>query len=211
MSKLLSFDIKTTGADPFKHHMLAIGACLFDSETETVMSKIEYLITPGNDVVFEAKCLREFWLKDGRETLISMLENMYQKGITPERAIGDLVFWIEERTRDCADDTIIISDNVAYDVSWLNHYISKYSHSRPLHYIFGGKYRTIVDTYSYASAVAQKTHSAQFDWDMNESALEIVGEETPEASMRTPCEGAVRIARLHSRIMRGVKKHKTKA
>lgn len=137
---ILAYDIEGTGQFLGSCGIVAIGATLHDPHTGLVVQDpltgkyicVElHLRTDG--VEWEEACRREFW--DRRPELLAKLS---EGAIHPQEAMRELALFHEWVMLVTQGHVQVVSDNPAYDVGFLNWYITTYTPGKPsLHYITG--------------------------------------------------------------------------
>lgn len=192
--RIIAVDIEASGMNPFVHSILEIGAVCLDTDTLEVVSRFEVNIKDRDGARWEPRCLREFWTNpENCETRVvhALLERIEQAGVAPKAAIEQFWAWLQAQHTAGHPVKQIVSDNVAFDVAWLDHELLKHGVSdQPLAYAFcsfdgetgaaGGR------QYKQARSLTDLMKGAcrQNGWVRDETlfaALGVAAEDTPEA------------------------------
>jgi len=133
----LCIDIETGGSHITKHPIISIGTCLVDK-----FHKEKRRFTFDFDInQFEKKCWDNFWSKN--QHVLSILSR--DKKCTLE----SFMQYIDDLDLKYNNNVIIISDNVAFDIAFINYALDKYLNRSGLNYKSNGKYRMITDQNSF--------------------------------------------------------------
>ncbi len=153
----LAMDIETTGQYLGRNAMIAVGMVVMDDEMNILKNFTVCLKENGKER--EERCMKEFWEKQPAE----LFSNIIKNGIDPQIAMNMLVEWLLDVEMTYGDRLVVVSDNPAFDVAWINYYLATYT-VRPM--LYNGwndqkqeyEYRRIWDTDSafHGALVIQK-------------------------------------------------------
>lgn len=161
----LAFDIETTGRSCTQHRMIAIGACLVDTDTVKVVEPRDEhtfrALLPVPDVGsshWEQRCYDEFWNdvreECGNRTPLALLAALAEQHGTMQVREAMAAFW-QWATRMCAkfpDQVQLVTDTVGYDAGWLNYYLAAHLDTENRHHALEyvtGEYRALRCTTSH--------------------------------------------------------------
>lgn len=174
MQHVLAVDVETTGADIGVHEMFALGVALVHVPTRTVKRTAMWCVRPsraGDSMVWETRCLAEFYMKSGAEAGAALLERMRREGLPLALVMDCFMDFVRGATAE-DPNVVLVTDNAAFDVPWLNAALSTTKHP-PLTWVTGS-YRTVIDTDSYALGVAGDVGCAGV-WGADARALRALG------------------------------------
>lgn len=120
-----------------RHPLVAIGVHLrlIDGTTSKRIFRFAFDIKD-----FEPRCIEEFWSKN--------MDKLEKLKSLPLSTIADFAAYIDELDT-LYPNLIILSDNPAYDIGFINYLYDRDLNRKPLQYRANGKYRIIVDQNSY--------------------------------------------------------------
>ena len=124
---LFTVDIEGSGASISKHGIVSIGWCVGDLKGN-VFEKRRVSLKLQNRV-FEERCLTEYWSKPEQK---HQLEVFQREAVEPYDGIAAFMKAVD--SYEDKYDVVILSDNPAYDVAWLDSYIDTYLGRNPLLY-----------------------------------------------------------------------------
>lgn len=160
------------------HPLIAIGTCLVTSNTvEKRRFTFEFDV---ND--FEERCYREFWSKH-----LDTLEVLKHDTKT---TIKDFAEYVDQLDREFPS-LIILTDNAAYDIGFINYYYAKSLGRKPLQYKADGQYRVITDTDSFLYALAPDVKD---NWVTSSTVAEKYGLKLTKSQSHFPEDDATYIA-----------------
>lgn len=146
-----AIDIETTGPNILKHGIISIGYCIGNITGQIYLKKRINLKLDDN-ITFDSDT-EKFWYKH-----ISILELLKLNQIMPKDAMELFIKDIDKY--DSIGKLIIISDNITFDLGFLNYYLAKYIDRLPLTYKFGKEFRPVYDIDSYARGILRKDYSS---------------------------------------------------
>lgn len=157
---VVAFDIEARGMSMTRNGLNAIGWCVKDCETLEKLEKGYVCVMPLPDQSFEPRCLEEFWHAKPEHRAI--LERIEAESIPAKDAI-DIVKQNIVRWQNTYAKAFIVSDNVAFDIAFLNYYFDYFGYPPLLYHQTesgaAGGYKSVHDTYSYAAGVMGWKHS----------------------------------------------------
>ena len=170
---VLVVDVETTGQNRFQHWMPCFAAALVDEAGASPKDAqfLCYLEQPAGKTWDEA-CLRNFWRNknyavDGLLLYDRLqLEADQHKRWQPEAAMGRFQAWLE-RIVLRYPSVQLASDNAAFDIGWLDHYLQLYCAKATSLSYFAGEWRPILDVRSFAEGKGRSWRSAGSDRDHN--------------------------------------------
>jgi hypothetical protein len=157
---VVAFDIEGRGMSMMRNGLNAIGWCVMDCETLERLEKGYVCVQPLPGQEFEKRCLEEFWHAKPEHRVI--LDRIESESIPAKDAI-DIVKTNIVRWQNTYAIAFIASDNVAFDIAFLNYYFDYFGYPPLLYHQTesgaAGGYKTVHDTYSYAAGVMGWKHS----------------------------------------------------
>lgn len=177
--QLLVIDIETTGQNRFQHWMpcFAAAVVLQDGSSPTEGQFICYLQQPPN-TGWDEVCVRKFWRNRkkavGGQLLVERLEAEAERcgRWEPALAMSRFVGWLE-RTVKRWPSLQVASDNPAYDIAWIDHYLQLYCPRAPSMSYCTGDWRPILDIRSYAAGRGTALRSATRNHNPLDDAVQI--------------------------------------
>ena len=155
-SILCAIDIETSGPNILKNGIISIGYCIGNIIGQIYLKKRINIKT--DDIIFDPET-EKFWYKH-----ISILELLKVNQIAPEEAMKEFIQDIDKY--DLMGKLIIISDNITFDIGFLNYYLAKYLDRHPLTYRLGKEFRPVYDIDSYARGILQKDYQSIWTHDL---------------------------------------------
>lgn len=154
--RILSIDLETTGASVHKNGILSIGYCVGKSKYEILHKGRLSMHIDTYD--FEQRCIDQFWSKN---------KDVLNKLITESRPIVEQMEKFSKMVDELDDqyEVHIISDNVQFDIGFLNVYYAKYLNRNPISYTAKGEYRAIYDTDSYSRGLLKMDYTNPWVYD----------------------------------------------
>ena len=142
MVLIVAVDIEATGMNPHVHSIIEIGAVCLDTETLEVESTFQVAIKHEPDARWEPRCLQEFWTnpKNCPTAVVSnLLQRVRNNGLPPRQAMQAFYDWLQALHTKDHPVKQIVSDNVAFDVAWLDYELLRLGITdMPLAYAFCG-------------------------------------------------------------------------
>jgi len=177
--QVLVIDVETTGQNRFQHWMPCFAAALVDEHGQCPADAqfLCYLEQPP-DTGWDEACLRNFWRCKrkavGGQLLVDRLHaDAEQHGRwEPALAMGRFVAWLERVARRWPK-LQIASDNAAYDIGWLDHYLQRYCPKAPSMAYCTGEWRPILDVRSFAAGKGATLRAAPRDHNPLHDAIQI--------------------------------------
>ncbi len=154
---LCAIDIESTGPNILKNGIISIGYCIGNIIGEIYLKKRINLKLDDN-ISFDPEFFC-FWNKH-----ISILELLKVNQITPKEAMEQFINDIDKF--DSIGKLIIISDNITFDLGFLNYYLAKYLDRLPLTYRLGKEFRPVYDIDSYARGILQQDYKSIWTHDL---------------------------------------------
>ena len=176
---VLVIDVETTGQNRFQHWMPCFAAAVVDQDGASAPDAqfLCYLEQPPNTGWDEA-CCRQFWrckkkAVDG-ELLIERLERDAERHgrWEPALAMARFVGWLERAAKRWPR-LQVASDNAAYDIGWVDHYLQLYCPKAPSMAYCTGEWRPILDVRSFAAGRGKTLCSGERNHNPLSDALQI--------------------------------------
>jgi DNA polymerase III epsilon subunit-like protein len=142
MTILIAVDIEATGCDILKNAIVSIGAVAY-ANSEMKVQQWNMIIPETK--TWEDRCVEQFWSKQSDE----LRKNLSLNAQDPHTAMSSFVEFLT-LYENMDDDVRIITDNPAFDIAFLNVYLSVYTSRMPMSYTHTGRYRPVYDTDSLA-------------------------------------------------------------
>jgi hypothetical protein len=172
---LVSFDVETTGGRLAKNAMVELGAvaksAADDDDTEKrVLTTFEGIMKIPEGRGWEERCEREFW-DNPENNLAAKKKRINECQTEPDDVMRAFVNWIENNvlTFLAGGDprrVRFVTDNAAFDPSWVNLYLDLYADHEPLHTFFTHdgvfRYAPIIDTNGVARGISGCTVDDEF-------------------------------------------------
>ena len=147
---ICAIDIETSGPNIIKNGIISIGYCIGSINGKVLIKKrINMLL--DNECSFDNDTLQNFWMKH-----LDILDKLRENQISPKDGMNEFIKDIDDY--DSKYKLIIISDNVSFDISFVNYYLAKYLDRKPLSYKLNKYYRSIYDTDSYARGILNQNY-----------------------------------------------------
>ena len=140
---IVAVDIETSGPSVLRNGILAIGFCLGDMKGSVIQKKRIHVALDDHHT-FDERCLTDFWDKPANK---KVLETIQVNTSPPAKAIREFVQAID--TFDEHYQVSLVSDNPTFDFYFLNYYLDYYLKRKPLNYMFGEIYRSLIDSKSF--------------------------------------------------------------
>lgn len=126
----MGIDVETTSQYLSNGAMIALGAVVMDAGGKTLHTfKVCLAVPPYKG--WEPRCLAEFWLH--HETLKAAIE---RDAIDAEKAMRGFARWLNLMDLVYGDRLVLLTDNPAFDVAWINLYLHQYTNRPSLYYGF---------------------------------------------------------------------------
>lgn len=122
---VMAVDVETSGQYFTRNAMIAFACSVMDAagkEVEHFRTDIEM---PMNRE-FEKTCWDTFWCKN-----LQTLEKIQSNAKDPQKEMIRFALWLDDMDLKYGRHLMIVSDNKAFDIGWLNYYLSVYT-TRPL-------------------------------------------------------------------------------
>jgi hypothetical protein len=160
----IALDLEGTGWSMKRHGIVQLGAVVMESETRKVLETFEVDINLPEDRGWEDRCVNEFWnSKEPLRNLKKKIDN--DEGEAPKVAMKKFCTFMQRAFETYAYGDInrvrILTDTVSYDPGWINLYLAEYADSKPLHLIFEGKFRDVIELGSYEQGRSGITHTEE--------------------------------------------------
>lgn len=167
----LGVDVETTGQNLTQHAMIALGAVVMDEQFNELETFAGYL-KMNKSRVWEQRCVDEFWSKNQ-----TILEKIEKNANNPYVVMNSFVEWLSLLDAKFKDNLVVVSDNVGFDVAWINEYLSIYTTRPSLDYRWCDiekkyVYRRIWDTNSVMHGALLVNTGKVIEWNV-ETALEV--------------------------------------
>lgn len=143
----LAIDVEATGQGLAVCGMPCFGAALVKVEDGTVVARFLTHVKLREGVVWEQRCLDEFWLKPGNVDWYNEIVAAQATAPSREEAVAAFRAWVTEHTKDRT--CCVILDTGAFDAGWVDLFLAETS----LLYLLG-KYTTVRDMSSFYAGVA---------------------------------------------------------
>jgi DNA polymerase III epsilon subunit-like protein len=147
---LCSIDIETSGPNIIKNGIISIGYCIGSLHGKLLIKK-RINMKLDDDCTFDNDTLQNFWMKH-----LPILEKLRENQVSPKDGMTEFTKDIDEY--DSKYKLVIISDNVSFDISFVNYYLAKYLDRKPLSYKLNKYYRSIYDTDSYSRGILNQSY-----------------------------------------------------
>lgn len=115
-SYVIALDFESRGGITPLHGFLQLGACLLDMNTGNVLATFNEFANQESYVP-EERCMREFWDKH-KDVYDFILGECEKSAFTPHDVVDHFIEWIQS-FGDKLAHTVLISDNVSFDVAIL--------------------------------------------------------------------------------------------
>jgi DNA polymerase III epsilon subunit-like protein len=148
---LCAIDIETTGPNILKHGIISIGYCIGNILGNVILKKRINLSLDDNMCYYPET--EKFWQK--HFVILDLLKNNQK---LPKDGIAEFITDID--LYDSQYKLIIISDNITFDLGFLNYYLAKYLDRLPLTYRLGKDFRPVYDIDSYARGILRKSYES---------------------------------------------------
>jgi len=154
---LFALDIEGSGASFAHNGIVAIGWCVGTMDG-AILEKKRISVALKNRS-FESRCVTQYWEKPAQAAQLKVFE---KEALEPAEAMKQFIASVD-RFEDMYD-LVILTDNAAYDVAWLNYYLDLYLGRHPLSYKKDqSTYRPIAEPRGFAMARKMKS-SNQASW-----------------------------------------------
>jgi len=145
---LCAIDIETSGPNILKHSIISIGYCIGNIIGQIYLKKRINIKT--DNIIYDPET-EKFWNKH-----IGILELLKVNQFTSQEAMTEFIKDIDRF--DMTGKLIIISDNITFDLGFINYYLAKYLDRLPLTYKLGKEFRPVYDIDSYARGLLKKDY-----------------------------------------------------
>lgn len=126
----MGLDVETTGQSLSHNAMIALGAVVMDTNSTTLHTFKVCLGVPS-DKGWEPRCLAEFWSQHA-----DLKASIERDAIDAKRAMVGFACWLNLMDLLYGDRLVLLTDNPAFDVAWINLYLSQYTLRPSLYYGF---------------------------------------------------------------------------
>ena len=178
---LIAFDVECTGYDLMKHAMVELGAVVYPFSSflynriklekeffDEPLDRFDEIMNIPEDRGWEEKCVKEFWDNPKRpeyKQLKAKMDMINSCPNSPEKIMLNFVQWVKNVVHLYADDDSsrirFISDNAAYDATWISVYLCQYAHYFPLTVFFDNKFQAVIDTSSFHQGISRIDHNRE--------------------------------------------------
>lgn len=167
----LGVDVETTGQYLSINAIVALGAVVMDEQFNELETFVGYFKIP-EEHVWEKRCVDEFWSKNQL-----MLDKFKKNAANLDLVMKSFAEWLSLLDTKFKDNLVVVSDNVGFDIAWINQYLSLYTYRPSLYYRWCDVqkkyvYRRIWDTDSVMHGALLATTGKVIEWNV-ESALEV--------------------------------------
>lgn len=173
---LFAVDIEGSGASLSKNGIVAIGWCVGDLKGN-VLEKRRVSVKLQNRI-FEPRCQEQYWSKPEQAAQLVVFQ---REGIDPYEAIR--LFMAAVDSYEDKYEVVMLSDNPAYDIAWLDSYIDTFLGRNPLLYFRDQvSYRGIKEPKGWAmlrKIKANPNGKWSFDMDKYTAGKEMLKKTTP--------------------------------
>jgi hypothetical protein len=150
---LFALDIEGSGASFSQNGIVAIGWCVGKMDGKILEKKRVSVALQKRG--FEPRCKTQYWDNPAQA---AQLEVFKKEALEPVEAMKQFIASVD-RFED-SYDVIILTDNAAYDVAWLNYYLDLYLGRNPLSYKKDQMtYRPIAEPKGFAMSRKMKFNS----------------------------------------------------
>lgn len=221
---VLAFDVETSGACPFRHNILSLGAVVVDTDGKKHDEMRADAYVP-DDTVFEPRCKRTFW----HNKLDLLARFKVKPGVTRKQAEESMfeqfhsfrLKW-ERLAAQSGQNLIVATDNKAFDVQWVNYLYAMNSSLNGLPYtatphlddegVLTQSYGTCVETHSMQMGALMLHDKGRLtEWGCTEAVIREFEVESPWAhepqSQHEPVADSFSIAAEYLMLMQAAIKH----
>jgi|SRR5581483_3330835 len=186
MTTVLAIDIETGGCMVGAHPLIAIGTYLITPD----LKEAKRFTFKFDLKDFEKRCYDEFWSKH--------LDKLQHFKDSPTNTIQEFANYVDSLDEKYPN-LIILTDNAAYDIGFINYYYAKELQRKPLQYKKNGSYRVITDTDSFYYALLPNPTD---NWVWSSKIQEKFQIDVKDTKTHYPEEDAQYIASLFVEVMK---------
>jgi 3' exoribonuclease, RNase T-like len=169
---IFTFDIENRGKSPSRHGILAVGLVIGNQNGDIIFKKQWNLEKLFETQDFELRCIDEFWSKQPKELLESLMQNQVSaKQFAQE---------FRELLNKYENGLYILSDNPTFDAGFINYYLDHFGLDSMQYGSNGKSYRIIHDSDSYACGAVHAPLS--YNWPSDDEIALMLGFKSPDKS-----------------------------
>jgi DNA polymerase III epsilon subunit-like protein len=150
LTLLCSIDIETSGPNIINNGIISLGYCIGSLHGKVLIKKRINMKLDDN-IVYDEDTHKNFWSRH-----LDILEELQKEQVDAKTGMEQFIKDIDEY--DSKYKLIIISDNVSFDIGFVNYYLAKYLNRKPLSYKLNKYFRPIYDTDSYSRGVLNQNY-----------------------------------------------------
>jgi hypothetical protein len=193
---LFAIDIETDGPSATKHSILSIGICVGDLDGR-IIEKRRFDMKPAPGRHAEESTMTGFW---GQR--MDTLKALQQNAEDVQLALTAFANTLDKADSDY--DLRILSDNVGFDIAFINNYFETFLNRLPLQYRLGKRdeYRPVFDTDCFNRGIIQQTHENAWTFDSTVMKQLNIDPASVCDANHFPEEDAAHIYQLHVQILK---------
>ena len=115
LEAFISVDVETAGPIPGEYSLLTIGACCVDDDSRVFTAELKPINRNADPKALEVTGLS--------------LDDLEERGATPETAMRDFAAWIDEVAGDATP--VFVGFNAPFDWSFVNYYFHRFTGANP--------------------------------------------------------------------------------